>query len=180
MATQAPTTASNLLNQEIDYEWTETALGSWRRYLYSDGSMFAEYASHATAAGIPLVHITWGKCPETGRRIPAVGVIAMGRRATGVIAIGQMAVGLVAIGQLALGVLFGLGQASTGVLAIGQAALAVAVGVGQFVYSGHVAVAQMGVGHYVLAQFGYGEHVIDVRGVDAAAKEFFLKLIGQP
>lgn len=180
MATQVSTPTGNLLRQDIDYEWTETSHGSWRRYLYSDGSMFAEYASHTKAAGIPLLHITWGKCPETGRRIPAVGVIAIGRRATGVVAIGQMAVGLVAIGQLALGVLFGLGQAATGVLAIGQAALAVAVGIGQFVYSGYIAVAQMGVGHYVLAQFGYGEHVIDMRGVDATAKDYFLDLIGQP
>lgn len=172
-------TNGNLLHQEIDYQWTDTHLGSWRRYMYSDGSMFAEFVSHATAGKLPVIHITWGKCPETGRRIPAVGLVAIGRRATGAIAIGQMAVGLVAIGQLALGVVLGLGQAATGVVAVGQAVLAAAVGVGQFVYSGYVAVAQFGAGYYVLAQIGYGDHVVDTRAVDLAAQEFFLRLVSQ-
>lgn len=169
----------NLLNREVDYLWTETALGSWRRYMYSDGSMFAEYVSHAKIGNIPFIHITWGKSPEIGRRLPAVGIVAIGRRATGAIAIGQLAVGLVAIGQLALGVLAGFGQASTGAVAIGQVALAAAVGVGQAVYSGFIAVGQVGRGNYVLAQIGFGEHVIDTRQVDPAAQEFFLKLVGQ-
>lgn len=178
MDAAASSAGGNLLHQEISYEWTDTPYGAWRRYMYSDGSMFAEYVSHAKAGSVPVVHITWGKCPETGRRVHAVGIIAIGRRATGAIAIGQMAVGLIAIGQLALGVVLGLGQAATGVVAIGQAALAAVLGIGQFVYSGYIAVAQMAVGQYVLAQFGYGDHVIDIRGVDAVAKEFFLKLIG--
>jgi hypothetical protein len=169
----------NLLHQDIDYEWTETPLGVWRRYMYSNGALFAEYVSHAKAGAVPLVHITWGKCPETARRVHAVGVIAIGRRATGVLAIGQMAVGVIAIGQLALGVGLGLGQASTGLVAIGQAVLAAAVGIGQVVYSGYIAVAQVGYGHYVLAQLGWGEHVIDTRGMDQAAKELFLKLVGR-
>ncbi len=179
MEARPSTASSNLLHQDIEYAWTDTPRGSWRRYMYSDGSLFAEYASNAKAGKIPVVHITWGKCPETGRRIPAVGVIAIGRRATGAIAIGQMAVGLVAVGQLALGVVFGLGQASTGIVAIGQAVLAAALGIGQLVYSGYAAVAQLGIGHYVLAQMGWGEHVLDTRGIDEAAQEFFQRLIGR-
>ena len=178
MSAAATTSTGNLLHQDVDYAWTETNLGSWRRYMYSDGSMFAEFTSHARAGQIPVIHITWGKCPETGRRIPAVGIVAIGRRATGAVAIGQLAVGLIAIGQLALGVVLGLGQASTGIVAVGQAVLAAAVGIGQIVYSGYMTIAQLGMGQYVLAQLGYGQHVIDSRGVDLAAKEFFLRLIG--
>lgn len=178
MDTSATVAGGNLLNQEIDYHWTDTPRGAWRRYMYSDGSIFAEYTSSARWGKTPLVHITWGKNPETGRRITAVGVVAIGRRATGVIAIGQLAVGLIAIGQLAIGVVFGLGQATTGVVAIGQAALAAAVGVGQVVYSGYIAVGQVAMGHFVLAQLGIGQHVVDSRAADEAAVGFFRKLVG--
>lgn len=179
MHAATPAVGENLLKQPVDYEWTRTPRGAWRRFMYSDGSMFAEYTSTVRFGRLPLVHITWGKCPETGRRIHAVGILAIGRRATGVLAIGQMAVGLVAIGQLALGVGFGFGQAATGCLAVGQAAMAAAFGVGQFVYSGYAAVAQMGIGEYVVAQYGLGSHVIDMRGVDPVAKDFFLSWLGQ-
>lgn len=179
MRSASASESGNLLHQRIEYEWTDTARGRWRRYLYSDGSMFAEYTSHARLWNLPLVHLTWGKCPETGRRIHAVGIVAIGRRATGAVAIGQLAVGLVAIGQLALGICLGLGQASTGMLAVGQAVLAGAVGIGQMVFSGYAAVGQLAMADYVLAQFGRGEHVVDMRGVDPAAKEFFLRWIGR-
>jgi len=170
--------SGNLLHQEIDYEWTETPRGVWRRYMYSGGNMFAEYVSHRRVGRVPLVHLTWGRNPETGRRVHAVGAIAIGRRATGGIAIGQMAVGVVAIGQLALGVVLGLGQAATGLLALGQAVFAF-VGAGQLIYGGYVAIGQVAYGQYVLAQYGLGEHVIDMRGVDPEAKRFFLQLIGR-
>ena len=49
------------------------------------------------------MHYTRGKCPETGRRIIAKGVIAVGRLATGIVAIGHASFGLIAIGQLAYG-----------------------------------------------------------------------------
>lgn len=176
-ATQA--VGGNLLHQPVDYEWTHSAHGAWRRYMYADGSMFAEYTSTTRVGRLPLVHITWGKCPENGRRVHAVGVVAIGRRATGVLAIGQMAVGLVAIGQLALGVALGLGQASTGILAVGQAVMAGAFGLGQFVYSGYAAVAQMGIAEYIVAQYGLGTHVIDMRGIDPVAKDFFLGWLGR-
>jgi hypothetical protein len=53
--------------------------------------------------------------------------------------------------------LFGAGQIATGQIAIGQ-----------FAYGSHV-----------LAQMGWGKHVVDMRGVDPVAKNFFLRLIGQ-
>ena len=41
------------------------------------------------------------------------------------------------------------------------------------------AIGQFAFGEYVLAQIGWGEHVADTRSIDAAAKEFFLGLIGK-
>lgn len=170
--------SSNLLLQQVEYAHSSTSRGAWRRYLYPTGQMFAEYTSHARVGGIPLVHITWGVSPETGRRVTARGVVAVGRRAVGVVALGQVAAGVIAIGQLALGVALGLGQAATGALALGQAALGAAAAIGQVAWSAFVTVAQVGGGEYVLAQYGIGPHVIDVRGADPAAVDFFKTLVG--
>jgi hypothetical protein len=73
--------------------------------------------------GLPLLHYTRGICPETGRRIIAKGVLAVGRLAMGVLAIGHASFGAIAIGQLGLGILLGLGQGATGLYAVGQVAL---------------------------------------------------------
>lgn len=167
----------NMLLSDIQYKIDETSRGVWRRFLYPDGKLFEEFRSHRKLFGLPLVHLTRGICPETGKRVAARGIIAIGRRAVGVIAIGQLAVGLIAVGQLAIGVLLGIGQATTGVLAIGQLAVAAFVGLGQAA-TGYVAVAQFGFGNYVLAQFGMGEHVWDTLGADPAAKQFFRDLVG--
>lgn len=121
---------ANLLLRQVEYAYTPTRGGKLRRYLYPSEQMFAEYVSRARVGGLPLVHITWGVSPETGRRVTATGVVAIGRRAMGVVAIGQMAVGMVAIGQLAIGVLFGLGQATTGAVALGQVACGAVAAVG--------------------------------------------------
>ena len=50
-----------------------------------------EYRSRLSIAGLPLVHIVRGIDPSSGRRPPAVGVIAVGQVAIGLIAIGQVA-----------------------------------------------------------------------------------------
>lgn len=163
----------NLLLAEIEYQWEETLLGIWRRYIYPDGSMFAEFKSHGYFGPLPVLHYTHGKCPETGRRIVAHGFIAVGRLARGVIAIGHASIGIIAIGQLAIGLGLGLGQATTGILALGQLALGGYFGLGQFV-TGHIAIGQFAIGGYVLAQIGFGSHVWDAHhGVDDAAKAFF-------
>jgi hypothetical protein len=171
----------NLLLKEIEYQWEETVLGTWRRFVYPNGSLFAEFKSHGHFGPLPILHYTHGKCPETGRRIVAHGFIAIGRLARGVIAIGHASVGIIAIGQLAIGLGFGLGQAATGVLAIGQLGLGAYFGLGQ-IATGHIAIGQVAVGGYVLAQCGFGTHVWDAaHGVDATAKAFFspvLRLFG--
>lgn len=166
----------NLLLGDIQYKFEETHLGTWRRFMYPNGQVFSEYVSHASLFGLPLVHYTHGRCPETGKRIVAKGVIAVGRLAVGLVAIGQASMGLVAVGQLAIGLLFGLGQAATGVICVGQLALGLLFGLGQFT-TGYVAIGQFAFGQYVLAQLGEGLHIWDVRGIDAAAEDFFAPLM---
>jgi hypothetical protein len=167
---------ANLLLSNVEYQVTETSRGIWRRFVYSNGQLFEEFISHRSLFGLPLVHFTRRICPETGKRIVAKGVIAVGRMAVGILAIGQAAAGILAIGQLAIGIAFGLEQASTGILAIGQLAIASTFAIGQFAV-GSVAIGQLALGKYVLAQLGIGDFVWDVRGQSPQAVQFFQSLI---
>ncbi len=155
----------------------ETSAGTWRRFEYPDGRRFREFKSRHQWLGLPLVHYTKGKCPETGRRVVATGWIAVGRVSFGVVAIGQVAVGALAIGQVALASVFGLGQLSAGLIAVGQFAVALFFGAGQFA-TGLVAVGQFGFGQYVLAMFGFGAEVWDMRHCTPGARWFFTRLFG--
>ena len=165
----------NLLLEEVEYKIDQTNFGTWRRYLYSNGTGFHEFKSNVTLFGLPLIHYTYGKNPETGKRVLAKGIIAIGRLACGFIAIGHASFGLLAIGQLAIGLVLGLGQAATGLAAIGQLAIAAYLGVGQ-VAAGYIAIAQFGIGKYVLAQAGFGEFVWCTKRADPQAIEFFKSL----
>ena len=176
MANIEPSARRNLLLEPVEYQFQETAWGVWRRYMYPNGHLFAEFTAHARLLGLPLVHYTRGICPETGGRLTAKGFIAIGRRACGIVAIGQAALGVIAIGQLAVGLLLGVGQAATGFVCVGQAALGVLLGLGQAA-TGYVCVAQFGYGHYVLAQFGSGDFVLDMRRAAPEAVEFFKRLL---
>src|SRR5438270_1260896 len=120
----------NLLLEDVQYKIDETPRGVWRRFAYPNGELFEEFTSHRRLFGVPLLHYTRGKCPETGRRVVARGIVAVGRLAVGVIAIGHASAGIIALGQLAPGVLLGLGQAATGVDAPGQLAVAAPLGLG--------------------------------------------------
>jgi hypothetical protein len=165
----------NVLLENPDYKIEQTATGVWRHYGYENGTSFHEFKSNATFMGLPMIHYTYGKCPETGRRVCAKGVIAIGRIAAGIIAMGQASFGLVAIGQLAIGLIFGLGQLSTGLAAIGQAAIGVYFGLGQLA-TGYIAIGQLAIGKYVLAQMGLGEFVLSMTRKDPQAIEFFKAL----
>jgi hypothetical protein len=160
----------NTFLEKIEYKIENTVMGTWMRYGYVNGTSFHEFKSHAEWLGMPLIH--YGKNPETGKRVVAKGVIAIGRIACGIIAIGQVSIGLLAIGQLAIGFLFGLGQLSTGLAAVGQAAIGVYFGLGQLA-TGQVAIGQFAYGKYVLAQFGLGENVLSITRRDESAFEFF-------
>ncbi|MHC4488397.1 MAG: hypothetical protein ACYS9C_04820 [Planctomycetota bacterium] len=166
---------SNLLLQEVEYKIQETNFGVWHRYMYINGTSFHEFKSHKSLFGLPLVHYTYGRCPETGRRVIAKGIIAVGRLACGIVAIGHASLGLLAIGQLAIGIVFGLGQLSTGLTAVGQAAISLYFGLGQFA-TGYIAIGQFAIGKYVLAQVGIGEFVLSMKRADPEAIEFFKAL----
>jgi hypothetical protein len=168
----------NMLFEEVQYLVQETEHGVWRRFLYPNGQRFAEFKSHLYWGTLPLVHYTYGICPETGKRITARGVIAIGRLARGMIAIGQASIGLIAIGQASIGIILGIGQATCGAFCIGQLAVGLLVGIGQFT-TGQITIGQVAFGKYVLAQLGFGKHVVDTRTVDPVAKDFFLGLIGK-
>ena len=185
MSTSAP---GNLLLHDVQYQVTETEAGTWRRFMYPSGKVFSEYKSHRTWGGLPLIHYTFGRSPETGKFVTAHGVLAIGLVARGYLAFGLVARGLLAIGFLAfgfialgwvgIGLLLGFGQLAVGLFSVGQFAIAVIFALGQFA-AGHVAVGQMAVGTYVLAQLGWGDHVWDTRVVDPVAHQFFLSLIGK-
>jgi hypothetical protein len=164
--------ASNLLLSDIQYDVTETRLGRWRRYIYPTGQLFEEFVSHGQVFNMPLLHFTRGRCPETGRRIIAKGLIAIGRMAFGIVAIGQASCGVIAVGQLSIGVFLALGQAAIGLFALGQVALATSFGIGQFA-TGYAAIGQFAYGKYVLAQIGKGEFVWDTRHASKEAVQFF-------
>jgi hypothetical protein len=166
----------NMLLEKIEYKEDETSFGTWRRFVYPTGELFEEFTAHQVYFGLPLVHYTRGRCPETGKRVVARGIVAVGRLAVGVVAIGQASAGILAIGQLALGLVFGLGQASTGTVALGQLAVGLLFGLGQ-ITTGYVAIGQFALGKYVLAQLGLGQYVWDTRGASAAAQQFFRSLI---
>ena len=168
----------NLLLEKVEYKVETTNFGVWRRFLYPNGAYFVEFKSHAIFFGLPLLHYTRGKCPETGKRVVAKGVIAVGRLAMGILAIGHASFGVIAIGQLGLGLLLGLGQGATGLYAIGQAAIGLMFGLGQMA-TGEIAIGQVAYGTYVLAQVGYGDYVWSMNRADPEAVLFFKSLLAR-
>ncbi len=90
-----------------------------------------EYRSRLQIGRLPLVHVVRGIDPSTGRRPPAVGVIAVGQVAVGIIAVGQVALGVISVGQAAIGLGWGIGQVACGLLAAGQVAAGMLGAVGQ-------------------------------------------------
>jgi len=158
----------NLLLENVEYKIETTNFGVWRRFLYPNGAYFTEFKSHAIFFGLPLLHYTRGKCPETGKRVVAKGVVAVGR----------LAMGILAIGQAGLGLLLGLGQGATGLYAIGQAAIGFMFGLGQ-IATGEIAIGQVAYGNYVLAQVGYGDYVWSMKRADPEAVKFFKSLLAR-
>ena len=168
----------NLLLENVEYQIETTNFGVWRRFVYPNGVYFAEFKSHVLFFGLPLLHYTRGKCPETGRRVVAKGVLAVGRLAMGVVAFGQASFGIIAIGQAGLGLVLGLGQGATGLYAMGQAAIGLMFGLGQ-VATGEIAIGQLAYGKYVLAQIGYGDYVWSMSRADPEAVTFFKSLFAR-
>jgi hypothetical protein len=172
--------------EEVGYQIEETPSGTWRRFRYPTGEVFAEYTSRRRLFGLPFYHRTQGRSPETGKPVTACGVIAVGQFARGILAIGQFAHGVVAIGQFATGVvavgqfagglLLGIGQLATGVVAVGQGAFGILFGLGQEA-TGYVAIGQGAYGWYALGQEGHGKYVWDMSGAAPEAEAFFRSLL---
>jgi len=166
---------NNVLLKDVEYRIQTTRLGVWRTYLYSSGAVFREFRSHRTIWGTPLLHYTRGICPETGKRIVAKGIIAVGRISLGVVALGQMSMGCIALGQVGAGLL-AMCQASFGLITFGQLSVGFLIGVGQ-ISTGLVAVGQLAFGRFVLAQLGIGDHVWSVKHQDPEAVDYFKSLL---
>jgi hypothetical protein len=96
-----------------------------------------EYRSRLRVGGLPLVHVVRGIDPSSGRRPPAVGLIAVGQVAVGLVAVGQVAVGVISVGQAAVGLGWGIGQLAFGLLAAGQVAAGALGAVGQIATGPH-------------------------------------------
>ncbi len=93
-----------------------------------------EYRSRLRIGRLPLVHVVSGIDPSTGKRPPAIGVIAVGQVAVGIVAVGQVAIGAISIGQAAIALGWGVGQLAWGLLAAGQVAAGLLGSVGQVAF----------------------------------------------
>jgi tRNA A-37 threonylcarbamoyl transferase component Bud32 len=133
-----------------------------------------DYRSKATLFGLPLLHLTSGLDPQTGRVRVARGIIAIGDRAQGVVAFGGMAMGGFAFGGLAIGV-FAFGGGAIGLISIGGGAIALLAALG----GGAIAPIAVGGGAIGFLAFGggaFGPHVWDAGTQDPLAARFFLPL----
>ena len=166
---------TNLQNQPVDWKITETGFFTIKSFVYPSGLPYFEYTSHAKVGSWPLVHITLGRNPETGRRKMAKGIIAIGRFAMGVLALGQVAFGIIPIGQLAIGLGLSLGQAAFGLISVGQLAVAPIFALGQIAVA-YAAIGQLALGYYCIAQAAAGIHIWTMKVKDPEALEFFRNL----
>ena len=167
----------NLQHQRIDWKITETGFFVIKSFVYPTGLSFTEYTSHTKIGSWPLVNITLGRNPETGRLKTAKGVIAIGRIAFGFLPIGQLAIGVLPFGQLSLGLILALGQGAFSLgAAVGQVAVAPVFAAGQIAVA-YAAIGQICLGWYCIAQFAVGVHLWTTKVKDPAALEFFKNLL---
>jgi hypothetical protein len=120
-----------------------------------------EFRSDLEILGWPIVHITKGYNPVTGKPHVSKGVIAIGEIAIGGIAVGGLAIGGIAIGGLGLGI-FALGGLAIGGLAIGGISLGVAAAIGGVAYSLIYAVAGLAHAPYVISPFRVDRELLDL------------------
>ena len=107
------------------------------------GGLGYDYRSKWTLLGLPLLAMSKGYDPATGRKRVAkgwvavgdvaVGVVAVGGAAFGVVCVGGLSVGVVSLGGLAVGLVLAVGGAAVGTVAVGGAAVGLwAAGGGAF------------------------------------------------
>lgn len=152
----------------VDWKVTRTDFWEIRSALDPAGGSFVEFTSRIAVAEWPLIHMTFGRHPETGRLKPAKGIIALGRVAFGVFPVGQLAVGIFPVGQAAFGLVLAIGQAALALSAVGQLAVAYHLAVGQIAVA-KTAVGQLAFGEYCVAQVAVGEHIYTQKVKDPEA-----------
>jgi len=130
------------------------------------------YRSKAEWFGLPLLHVTSGLDPETGRERLAKGIIAIGGRAKGVVAFGGVACGGIAFGGMATGVV-AVGGLAIGVISYGGLALALAAAVGGLAMAA-VAIGGAAIGYFSYGGGAFGAHALGANTRDPKAMEFFL------
>jgi hypothetical protein len=140
----------------------ESKSGDYSQGVALTGGRGFEYRSEHEFFGLPLIHITRGIDPDTGRRRVSRGIIAIGEAAIGLIAIGGFALGAIAIGGLGIG-LIAIGGLALGLIALG------AVSFGLFFAMGTVAFSLM----YAIGWSALAPYSIDVNGIS----ESFLRMI---
>jgi hypothetical protein len=130
-----------------------------------------EYKSTVTLFGWPLVHISFGMDPMTGRSKVAKGIIVIGNVAIGAFSSGGLALG---------GVTFG--GCSVGVISCGGFALALLLAVGGFAVgrtawggfaAGGIALGGFSAGYLAYGGAAYGMHAMSSLGQDPVAVRFF-------
>lgn len=138
--------------------------------------------SPAKLLGWPLVSISLGADPETGRRRGvargiiaigdgAIGGVAIGGGAVGIVAVGGGAAGIVAIGGGAIGLLAGLGGGAIGGCAVGGLALGGLASGGGAV--GYVAQGGAAAGVYARGGAVAGVRTVSPAGADPDAVRVF-------
>jgi len=130
-----------------------------------------EYRSKATVFGLPLVHISSGTDPATGKRRIARGIIAIGDVAKGVVALGGVAMGGIAFGGIAVGGL-AVGGLGLGIVSLSGMAVALAFAFGGMAV-GPIAVGGLAIGYYAAGGGAVGVHAIGGGVRDPVAREFF-------
>jgi hypothetical protein len=118
-----------------------------------------EYRSSIEIFGLPLIHMTSGWDPMTGRLRKAVGIVAIGNQAYGVVAIGGFAFGVVSLGGVGVGLLLAFGGLAIGGIAFGGAA------------AGGVAIGGGALGYYAVGGGAVGTHVVTPMRQDPEAVE---------
>jgi tRNA A-37 threonylcarbamoyl transferase component Bud32 len=126
-----------------------------------------EYKSKRTLFGLPLLHVTWGMDPRTGRAWHARGIVAVGGVATGVLAMGGRAYGGIAFGGIACGGV-AIGGVAAGILSFGGLSLALALAVGGLAIA-PVALGGLAVGYLAAGGLAFGAHILDSSHADRDA-----------
>ncbi|HMJ89950.1 MAG TPA: protein kinase [Candidatus Acidoferrum sp.] len=131
-----------------------------------------EYKSKTSLFGLPLLHVSMGYEPITGKQRHARGIIAIGGKATGIIAAGGVAHGIVAFGGVAVGVI-AIGGVGVGVVTMGGVALALLLAWGGLAISTGIAFGGLAIGYYACGGFALGNHAMGSNGADKIAVQFF-------